>query len=104
MPRNDQVTGQWHLLRELESGKGLTLRELRQPSQCGSARVPAGERQKGSAKNIFSFGLVDQAFRKLRRRDPATLQPDELASNPELRGVVETLCNSLKEAGGQKGQ
>ena len=94
MPRNDQVTRQWHLLRELESGKGLTLRELRQPGQCGSARVPAGERQKGSAKNIFSFGLVDQARQEMLRRAVA----------PELRGVVETLCNSLKEAGGQKGQ
>lgn len=30
MPRNDQVTRQWYLLRELESGKGLTLREMRQ--------------------------------------------------------------------------
>ena len=29
MPRNDQVTRQWYLLRELESGKGLTLREMR---------------------------------------------------------------------------
>ena len=30
MPRNDQVTRQWYLLRELGSGKGLTLREMRQ--------------------------------------------------------------------------
>lgn len=30
MPRNDQVTCQGYLLRELESGKGLTLREMRQ--------------------------------------------------------------------------
>jgi len=30
MPRNDQVTRQWYLLRELESGKGLTLQEMRQ--------------------------------------------------------------------------
>ena len=30
MPRNDQVTRQWYLLRKLESGKGLTLQELRQ--------------------------------------------------------------------------
>ncbi len=29
MPRNDQVTRQWYLLRELESGKGLTLQEMR---------------------------------------------------------------------------
>lgn len=28
MPRNDQVTRQWYLLRELESGKGLTLQEM----------------------------------------------------------------------------
>lgn len=30
MPRNDQVTCQWYLLRELESGKAFTLQELRQ--------------------------------------------------------------------------
>ncbi len=29
MPRNDQVTRQWYLLRELESGKGLMLQEMR---------------------------------------------------------------------------
>ena len=28
MPRNDQLTRRWYLLRELESGKGLTLREM----------------------------------------------------------------------------
>lgn len=42
--------------------------------------------------------------RNLGRRGAAALEPDELASNPESRGVVETLCNSLKEAGGQKGR
>jgi predicted DNA-binding transcriptional regulator YafY len=28
MPRNDQITRQWHLLRRLESSKGATLEEL----------------------------------------------------------------------------
>lgn len=28
MPRNDQITRQWHLLRRLESSNGLTLRQL----------------------------------------------------------------------------
>ena len=28
MPRNDQVTRQWHLLRQLESSRGVTLQEL----------------------------------------------------------------------------
>ena len=33
MPRNDQVTRQWYLLRELDSGKGLTPLELRRLGQ-----------------------------------------------------------------------
>ena len=28
MPRNDQITRQWHLLRRLESSNGLTLQQL----------------------------------------------------------------------------
>lgn len=28
MPRNDQITRQWHLLRRLEGSTGLTLHEL----------------------------------------------------------------------------
>jgi len=28
MPRNDQITRQWHLLRRLEGSNGLTLRQL----------------------------------------------------------------------------
>jgi hypothetical protein len=28
MPRNDQITRQWHLLRRLENSRGLTLPEL----------------------------------------------------------------------------
>jgi hypothetical protein len=28
MPRNDQITRQWHLLRRLENSRGLTLSEL----------------------------------------------------------------------------
>ena len=28
MPRNDQITRQWHLLRRLENTRGLTLSEL----------------------------------------------------------------------------
>ena len=28
MPRNDQITRQWHLLRRLEHSRGLTLSEL----------------------------------------------------------------------------
>jgi hypothetical protein len=28
MPRNDQITRQWHLLRRLEGSNGLTFRQL----------------------------------------------------------------------------
>jgi len=44
--------------------------------------------------------LIESAVssRNLGRPGAAALEPDELASNLELRGVMETLCNSLKEA------
>ncbi len=53
-------------------------------------------------RTVFSFGLTDGVARNLGRRGTATLEPDELASNPELRGVVETLCNSLRGVAAKK--
>ncbi len=71
---------------------------VKPPPGCG---VRPGGRE---LRTVFSFGLTDGVARNLGRRGAAALEPEELASNPELRGVVETLCNSLKEGGGQKGR
>jgi len=82
---------------------------------AGTARTPGGRRfvvasrtdrdmEQEGVECGLSFGLTDRVACNFRHRDPATQQPDELSSNPETRGVVETLCNSLKEAGGQKGR
>jgi predicted DNA-binding transcriptional regulator YafY len=38
MPRNDQITRQWHLLRRLESSRGATLRELAASLPDGAPR------------------------------------------------------------------
>ena len=48
-------------------------------------------------------GFTNQALAKQLRQEPAVLSrglgklADELASKPELRRIVETLCNSLRK-------
>ena len=44
----------------------------------------------GSGEFGFSFGLTDQVARNLERREPAALQPDDLASLFSYRFTTDT--------------
>jgi hypothetical protein len=57
MPRNDQVTRQWHVLRLLESSRGLTLDELMQELPDDYPRHPRTLRLDLGALEMAGFPL-----------------------------------------------
>jgi predicted DNA-binding transcriptional regulator YafY len=61
MPRNDQVTRQWHLLRSLEaSRRGLTLEQLVEALPQGLSRHPRTVRRDLAALETAQFPLVTE--------------------------------------------
>ena len=60
MPRNDQVTRQWHVLRLLESSRGLTLDELMQELPADYPRHPRTLRRDLGVLEMAGFPLVNE--------------------------------------------
>ncbi|MBI2174668.1 MAG: WYL domain-containing protein [Candidatus Omnitrophica bacterium] len=60
MPRNDQVTRQWHLLRLLESSKGATLQELVDSTPADFPKNPRTIRRDLEALEGAGFPLVTE--------------------------------------------
>jgi len=100
MPRNDQVTRQWCLLMELESGKGLTLQEMRQRMPEDFLRHDRTLRRDLEALEAAGFPITtDQVNGQTRwkliegfRRIPAlTFSPTELMSLTFSRNLLKPL-------------
>lgn len=60
MPRNDQVTRQWHLLRLLESSRGMTLDELNERLPTDYLRHPRTVRRDLEALEAAGFPLLNE--------------------------------------------
>jgi len=60
MPRNDQITRQWHLLRRLESSRGATLEELVQSVPDDFPKNPRTVRRDLEALEAVGFPLVTE--------------------------------------------
>lgn len=60
MPRNDQVTRQWHILRLLESSRGITLDELNQRLPTDYARHARTVRRDLEALEAAGFPLINE--------------------------------------------
>lgn len=60
MPRNDQVTRQWHLLRRLESSRGATLQELVDSAPADFPKNPRTIRRDLEALEGAGFPLVTE--------------------------------------------
>jgi predicted DNA-binding transcriptional regulator YafY len=60
MPRNDQITRQWHVLRLLESSRGLTLDDLMQELPADYPRHPRTLRRDLGALETAGFPLVNE--------------------------------------------
>lgn len=60
MPRNDQVTRQWHILRQLESSRGRTLDELMGGLPPDAPRHPRTLRRDLEALETAGFPLVNE--------------------------------------------
>ncbi len=60
MPRNDQVTRQWHLLRQLESSRGATLQELAEGLPDDYPKHPRTVRRDLEALEAAHFPLLTE--------------------------------------------
>jgi predicted DNA-binding transcriptional regulator YafY len=60
MPRNDQVTRQWHILRLLESSRGVTLDDIRQRLPADHIRHLRTVRRDLAALEAAGFPLVNE--------------------------------------------
>ena len=60
MPRNDQVTRQWHLLRLLESSRGATLQDLVDSTPADFPKNPRTIRRDLEALEGAGFPLVTE--------------------------------------------
>lgn len=91
MPRNDQVTRQWHLLRLLESARGITLDELRERLPLDYTRHARTVRRDLEALEAAGFPLISErrdGSVRWRLMDGARLAPALSFSPTELMALV----------------
>ena len=91
MPRNDQITRQWHLLRLLESTRGITLDELRARLPADYARHSRTVRRDLDALEAAGFPLVNERIDgavRWRLMDGARQAPTLSFSPTELMALV----------------
>jgi predicted DNA-binding transcriptional regulator YafY len=91
VPRNDQVTRQWHLLRLLESPRGITLDELNARLPADYARHARTVRRDLEALEAAGFPLVNERVEgsvRWRLMDGARQAPAMTFSPTELMALV----------------
>lgn len=107
MPRNDQVTRQWHVLRLLESPRGVTLDELRERLPTDYARHARTVRRDLEALESAGFPLIsEQIDGSVRwrlmdgvRQAPAlSLSPTELMALVMSRALLKPLAGTHMQA------
>ena len=100
MPRNDQITRQWHLLRLLESSHGATLDELQSRLPADYVRHPRTVRRDLEALEASGFPLLNERvdgqvrWRLMEgaRQAPAfSLSPTELMALVMSRALLKPL-------------
>lgn len=107
MPRNDQVTRQWHVLRLLESSRGVTLDELRERLPADYTRHARTVRRDLEALESAGFPLIsEQIDGSVRwrlmdgvRQAPAlSLSPTELMALVMSRVLLKPLAGTHIQA------
>jgi predicted DNA-binding transcriptional regulator YafY len=91
MPRNDQITRQWHLLRLLESPRGITLDELQSRLPTDYARHARTVRRDLEALEASGFPLLNERVDgqvRWRLMDGARHAPALSFSPTELMALV----------------
>lgn len=107
MPRNDQVTRQWHVLRLLESPRGVTFDELRERLPADYTRHARTVRRDLEALESAGFPLVSEqvdGYVRWRlmdgvRQAPAlSLSPTELMALVMSRALLKPLAGTHIQA------
>lgn len=91
MPRNDQVTRQWHLLRFLESSRGVTLNDITRRLPVEYLRHPRTLRRDLEALEAAGFPLLNERVEgevRWRLMDGARHAPALSFSPTELMALV----------------
>src|SRR6476660_10457045 len=103
MPRNDQVTRQWHLLRLLESSRGLTLEEIVDRLPADYPRHPRTVRRDLEALEAGGFPVLNERVEgRVRwrlmdgfRQAPAlSFSPTELMALVISRSLLQPLAGT----------
>lgn len=107
MPRNDQVTRQWHLLRLLESTRGITLDELQEKLPADYTRHPRTVRRDLEALEAAGFPLVNERvdgcvrwrlMDGVRQAPALSFSPTELMALVMSRALLKPLEGTQIEA------
>ena len=107
MPRNDQVTRQWHLLRLLESPRGITLDDLKARLPADYARHARTVRRDLEALEAAGFPLIneriDGAVRwrlmdGIRQAPALSFSPTELMALVISRALLKPLAGTQIQA------
>ena len=91
VPRNDQITRQWHLLRLLESARGVTLDELKARLPADYARHARTVRRDLDALEASGFPLLNERVDghvRWRLMDGVRQAPGLIFSPTELMALV----------------
>jgi predicted DNA-binding transcriptional regulator YafY len=100
MPRNDQVTRQWHILRLLESSRGITIDELHERLPVDHARHVRTVRRDLEALEAAGFPLLNERvggnvrwrlMDGIRQAPALSLSPTELMALVMSRALLKPL-------------